>query len=67
MSDGPPLTLKGLIHELSAEYTMDDEPVIVSGWAASGEYVDYAVTGVSVRTWHGKPVQSLKLRSMEDE
>lgn len=63
-----PLTLKGLIHELSAEWTMADQPVIVSGWAASGEHVNYAVTGVSVRTGRdGKLVQSLKLRSMEDE
>jgi hypothetical protein len=62
-----PLTLKELIHELSAEYTMTDEPVLVSGWDSAGSHVTLAVAGISVRTWHGKLVQSLKLCSVDGE
>lgn len=66
--EGSVLTLKNLMHELAAEWTMTDEPVHVGGWDSAGNHVDYVVTGVSVRTGRdGKPVQSLKLRSMEDE
>jgi hypothetical protein len=60
-------TLKDLIHELSAEWTMADQPVHVSGWDSAGNHVVYVVTGISVRTGRdGKPVQSLKLRSTEE-
>lgn len=62
-----PLTLKGLIHELSADFTMADEPVIVSGWDSTGNFTEFAVTGISVRTHHGKSVQSLKLRAIEED
>ena len=62
-----PLTLKELVHELTAEWTMADEPVIVSGWDSAGEYTEFTVTGISVRQWHGKTVQTLKLHSAEDE
>ena len=61
-----PLTLKELIHELTAEYTMADEPVFVSGWDSAGGHVTYAVVGISVRMWHGKSVQSLKLCSVDE-
>ena len=62
-----PLTLKGLIHELSADFTLPDEPVIVSGWDSAGNLVEFTVTGISVRQWRGKLVQSLKLRAIEEE
>lgn len=62
----PPLTLKGLVHELTADFTMADEPVIVSGWDSAGNLTEFAVTGISVRQWRGKSVQSLKLRAVED-
>lgn len=65
--EGAPLTLKGLVHELTADFTMADEPVIVSGWDSTGNLVEFAVTGISVRQWHGKSVQSLKLHAIEEE
>ena len=61
-----PLTLKELIHELTAEYTMADEPVLVSGWDLTGNGVTLAVAGISVRMWHGKLVLSLKLCSVDE-
>ena len=61
-------TLKDLIHELSAEWTMADQPVYVSGLDLDGNLIVNVVTGISVRSWpDGKPVQSLKLRPMEDK
>lgn len=65
--EGTPLTLKELVHELTAEWTLADEPVIVSGWDSAGNLMEYTVTGISVRQWHGKAVQSLKLHSAEDD
>lgn len=57
-----PLTLKELIHELSAGYTIADEPVLVGGWDSAGNYEVSAAVGISVRSGRdGKPVQSLKL------
>lgn len=65
--EGAPLTLKELIHELTADFTLADEPVVVSvsdpytGWAR------YDIIGISVRTGRdGKSVQSLKLRPVEE-
>lgn len=62
-----PLTLKALIHELSADYTLADEPVHVDTWDSGGDLIDCVVTGISVRQGRdGKLVQSLKLRPLEE-
>lgn len=47
--DSPPLTLRQLLHELTDEHVMLDEPVHVDG----GDGVDCLVTGLSVRLWRG--------------
>jgi len=55
-------TLKDLIHELSAEYTMADRPVYVSVYDSTGDLAECPVTGISVRGG----TQTLKFRWPED-
>lgn len=71
--DDPPLTLRQLLHKLTDEHVLLDEPVRLDVHDARGEYVDCLVTGLSVRQWRGpdgdgplREVQSLTFERNRD-
>lgn len=47
--DDPPLTLRQLLHALTEDYTLLDEPVHVDAYDSTGELLDCLVTGLSDR------------------
>lgn len=51
--DSPPMTLRQLLHALTDESALLDEPVHVGTYDSTGEYLDCLVTGLSVRQWRG--------------
>lgn len=65
--DDPPLTLRQLLHALTEDYALLDEPVHVEVKDDHGGYLDCLVTGLSVQQWRGpdgkgqlRDVQSLE-------
>ena len=67
-----PVTLRELLHQLTEDYTLMDEPVHIDVWDG-GQLLDCLVTGISVRMWRGpdgkgpdRPVQSLTFERNRD-
>jgi hypothetical protein len=67
MTDKPP-TLRGLLHEFTANYALLDEPLEFdfTDWeSGTPELTRCVVTGLRVRQFKGRLVQSLKYEIVE--
>lgn len=52
--DDPPLTLRQLLHRLTDDCALLDQPVHVDTYdSTGGKLLDCLVTGLSVRQWRG--------------
>lgn len=69
MTDNPP-TLRQLLHEFTADYALLDEPLefTYTEWShGTAELARCVVTGLTVRQFKGRLVQTLKYEDAEAE